>query len=55
MITAEGFAVSEEQDEMGEFMNIFERQCARDFEKQMIAEVQPGYHKTTHFAFLDVT
>ena len=34
---AEGFAVTEgeAEDEMGEFMNIFERQCARDMEKQV--------------------
>jgi len=41
--------------EMDEWMSKFEGECSEDFEAQVRAEVQPGYHKTTQFAFLDVT
>lgn len=54
-ITAVDFGMQPTEDEMGTWMNNFEMECSRDFEKQMVVEVQPGYHKTTHFAFLDIT
>jgi len=53
-VAAEGFGVME-MTEMDEWMSKFEGECSQDFEKQVREEVQPGYHKTTQFAFLDVT
>ena len=53
-VAAEGFGVME-MTEMDEWMSKFEGECSSDFEKQVREEVQPGYHKTTQFAFLDVT
>jgi len=54
-VTAEGFGYSPGGSEMEDFMQSFEHQCSDYMEEQVQSEIQPNYHKTTQFAFLDIS
>lgn len=36
------------------WMQEFERKCVRELEREMAHETQPGYSRTTTFAFMDI-
>jgi hypothetical protein len=39
---------------MDMWLGEFERECTREFEKEMTIEAQPGYHRPTTLAFMDL-
>eukprot|EP00035_Acanthoeca_spectabilis_P000642 m.74713 g.74713 ORF g.74713 m.74713 type:complete len:480 (+) comp10331_c0_seq2:155-1594(+) len=50
----QNFEAEPDETEMDLWMQEFERKCVRELEREMAHETQPGYSRTTTFAFMDI-